>query len=250
MRIRRFIAVLAIGLWGVGCSGQSTGSPAGPTPPSPTATAPAPTAPPPTAAPPSASPGLETLATEGDLFPGRYRTQFDPAMTITVTDLVDLDCAPGYRCRGDINVNIDRWLDLEFGNVHGSELMIFRIDKVFVDEAAGTVEDPPADFASRIAHLPGVKQLSAPVAVTVGGMAGTRLDLNPTHDVTIGASGLDDLAGFGIAGDPDKRAWITTVNVNGRWVAIMEVLGPENTVADFDAVVAGLQPIVDSITWE
>jgi len=39
------------------------------------------------------------------------------------------------------------------------------------------------------------------------------------------------------------------LRVDGHWVLIGEGLGPENTDHDFDKVLRGLQPIVDSITW-
>jgi hypothetical protein len=180
------------------------------------------------------------LADGGTMFPGTYRTQFVPAMTITINNLVNLDCAPGYRCRGDIDVNIEHWLDLEFGNDHGAELMVVRLDQVWIDEAKGTAKDPSDDLATWIANRPGITQVSPAVAASVGGIAGTRLDLHPAHDLGFGPN-------FGIAGP--GRAWITVLNVRGSWILVVEVLGPEHTIGTFETVVRGLQPIVDSIVW-
>jgi hypothetical protein len=184
------------------------------------------------------------------MFPGTYRTNFDPAMTLTIDHNVDLDCAPGYECRGDIDVNWPQWVAFEFGNVHGSELDVMRLDKVHASVTGGTLVDPPGDLATWLAGQPGMKQLAAPVSVTIGGIPGVRLNLRADRNVTYGPIGLaepTDLTDFGIVAG--SRLWITVVRVHGHWVLISEVLGPDNTVRDFDAAMRGLQPIVDSIVW-
>ena len=239
MRLLRRYVLAAVVAVAASCSSAAPPSATPALPQAPLATR---SANPPTAPAPTASPGIQILATEGTMFPGIYRTAFVPAMTITINNLVDLDCAPGYRCRGDIDVNIEHWLDLEFGNVHGAELMVVRLDQVWIDESKGTTKLPPDDLAAWIASRPGITEVNPAVTASVGGIAGTRLDLHPAHDVGFGPN-------FGIAGDAHKRAWITVLNVRGSWVLIVEVLGPENSVDNFDTVVRGLQPIVDSIVW-
>ena len=235
MRLLRHCLVAGVVALAASCSSAA--------PPSATPTQTPETTPPSTPSPtPVQTESILELADGGTMFPGTYRTQFVPAMTITINNLVDLDCAPGYRCRGDIDVNIEHWLDLEFGNVHGAELMVVRLDQVWIDESKGTTKLPPDDLAAWIASRPGITEVNPAVTASVGGIAGTRLDLHPAHDVGFGPN-------FGIAGDAHKRAWITVLNVRGSWVLIVEVLGPENSVDNFDTVVRGLQPIVDSIVW-
>jgi hypothetical protein len=205
---------------------------------------------PPTAPPasesPSATPRIEVLADGGTMFPGTYRTRFEPAMTITITNLVDLDCAPGYRCRGDIDVNLPPWLGLEFGNDHGVELDVMRIDKVFASATGDALVDPPADLAAWIAAQPGVVRLENAVPVTVGGVDGLRLDFGSDRIVRFGETEQADLPCCGIG--PTARNWVTVLKVDGQWVLIKEALGPDNTDHEFGAV-RGLQPIVDSIVW-
>jgi hypothetical protein len=200
---------------------------------------------------PSTQPSTVTtlqLADGGTMFPGTYKTKFDPAMTITITDVVDLDCVPGYRCRGDIDVNLPQWVAFEFGNVHGSELDIMRIDKVYSGSDGTTVAAPPNDYAAWLLSRPGVIRLAAPVPVTIGGVHGVRLDFRVDRQVTYGPTGLPDPPAFGIC--CGARTWISLIRVHDRVIIVVETLGPENTVGDFDAAMHGLQPVVDTIRWE
>jgi hypothetical protein len=193
---------------------------------------------------------VQILGSGPTMFPGTYRTNFDPAMTLTIDHLVDLDCAAGYECRGDIDVNLPQWVAFEFGNVHGSELDVMRLDKVHASVTDQTLVDPPDDLATWLAGQPGMKQLAEPVSVTIGGISGVRLNLRADRNVTYGPIGLAepaDITDFGIGAG--SRLWITVVRVQGHWVLISEVLGPDNTVRDFDAAIRGLEPIVDSIVW-
>jgi hypothetical protein len=190
---------------------------------------------------------VATLADNGTMFPGTYRTKFDPPMTITINDLVDLDCAPGYRCRGDIDVNLPQWVGFEFGNVHGSELDITRLDQVFADDGTTPVE-PPADLASWLVSRQGIKTLSGPTPVSIGGIAGTQLDLQADRVVPYGPNGLTDPPAFGVG--PALPFRVIVLKVGGHWVMISEVFGPEASVYDFDAMVDGLQPVIESIRWE
>ena len=185
-----------------------------------------------------------TDATTGDplaccgakLFPGTYAPKLNPALTFTVDHEVDLDCVPGYRCRGDVNVDEPDWLDLEFGNDNGSELMIFGLDKLTDPARPGKFVDPPADFAAWITRFKGVSIVEPARDTLVGGVQAVRLDIDAGHEsATFGPS--------------DSRVRLTALRVGGREVVIQETLGPENTTGDFDAAVDGLQAVIDSITF-
>lgn len=192
---------------------------------------------------------LGTLADGGTMYPGRYRTKLDPGMTITIDHEVDLDCAAGYRCRGDIDVNLPQWVAFEFGNVHGSELDIDRLDKVYAHGDGGQLIDIPDNLVSWFKGLSGQHLLSDPVATTVGGLPATRFDVRPDKVLLFGLTGLPDPDKFGINGGANVRALVTLVRVDSHLVVIAETLGPDNTAGDFEAAVRGLDPIVASIAW-
>ncbi len=205
---------------------------------------PGPTSPPPTAIPTSAaSPSAQVseLGTGGNVFPGTYHTQLDPGLTLTIDRVVDLDCAPGYKCRGDIDVNQDNWVGFEFGNINGSQFDVVRIDKVFDPAAASKVIDPPSDLGAWLAAFPGLDVLVAPTPASVGGVSGTQLDVQSPDDLGLGPS-------WGLAAGHRNR--ITLLWVDGHAVLINEQLGPDNTVGDFDTAMQGLEPLVQSIVWE
>jgi hypothetical protein len=170
------------------------------------------------------------------LFPGTYQTNLDPPMTFAVDHEVDLDCVPGYRCRGDVNVNESFWLDLEFGNHHGSELMVFRLI------------DTPDHFARWIAAQPGVTVMRKSHSVVIGDMPASELDIMSGHaNVTFGSTGLADPSSLGIGQQTPVR--VDAVSVGGRQMVILRMLGPESAFRDFDAAADGLQAVIDSITW-
>jgi len=186
------------------------------------------------------------------MFPGTYRTKFDPPMTITITDLVDLDCAPGYRCRGDIDLNTPVWVGFEFGKTHGSELDIASIDKVF-DADGKTIIDAPGDFVAWMLDRPGMHENAPRVPVTIGGIDGTQIDITDDDEKFAGwgPTNFPNVpSAFGINGGAGARVRIDVLHVIGHWVLIEESLGPDNTTRNFQNVVQGLQPLVDSITWE
>jgi TolB protein len=170
------------------------------------------------------------------LFPGTYAPKLDPPITFTLDHEVDLDCVPGYRCRGDVNVDEPDWLDLEFGNVHGSELMVFGLDKLPDPARPGKFIDPPDDFGAWIASFKGVSIVDSAHDVLVGGVQAVQLDIDTGHEA----------ASFGPS---DSTVRLIALRVAGREVVIQETLGPENTTGDFDAAVGGLQAVIDSITW-
>lgn len=231
--------------------GPSSGTPPSPRPSASAAT--------PTTAPPSPSAAVATATgaapsvsaslppESGDLFPGTYKTPFEPPLTLIVGHEVDLDCAPGYRCRGEVNVNLPSWVALDFGHDHGAEINFIRLDQVF-DPASGRVVDAPDDLATWIATLPGFTVVKS-LDVTVGGVAAKQLDVRTGSDTTgeFGPiPGIDEPhAGIG----PDALARLIVLRVEGHQVLITVGVDPDNTVHDFDAAVASLQPLIDSIEW-
>jgi hypothetical protein len=191
------------------------------------------------------------LASGGTVFPGTYHTQLDPGLTLTIDHVVDLDCVPGYQCRGDIDVNLPNWVGFEFGNVHGSEFNITRMDKVFDPASPGTTIDPPADLGAWLVGFKGLDVLVAPAPTTVGGVSAIQLDAQSSADLPIGPTGLtgaDDPQWFGFAAGHRNR--VILLRVDGHAILITEQIGVDNTVGDFDAIVRGLAPLVQSIVWQ
>jgi hypothetical protein len=182
------------------------------------------------------------MPSRGDLFPGTYEPRFQPRITFTVGDAVNLDCAPNYECRGEVDVDEPAWVALDFGHDHGSELLIMRIDEI----AGGT--PPPADLASWIAALPGLTMHAGPTEVTVGGLPASRLVFE-TGDAPVEVGpipGIDDIgAGF----PPNDHRLAYVVDVRGHWVLISVGFDADNIVRNFEETVAAIQPIIDSITW-
>ena len=88
---------------------------------------------------------------------------------------MDHNCAPGFKCRGRIDVNLPGWIGIEFGQPK-IEMNVVRVDKVNDPANPGGLMDPPADLAAWIASRPGVT-VTAQKAVKVGGLAGTQLDV-------------------------------------------------------------------------
>jgi hypothetical protein len=212
---------------------------------------------PPTASPsPSASPSARASATptatsapsptllaqQGFVYPGRYVATFQPSLTFTIDREVQHHCAPNFQCRGSIDVNQAAWLGLEFGQPR-IEMNIFRVDKVNDPAHPGNLIDPPADLATWIATRPGVTVVNPPKAVTVGGLAGTQVDVKGgSKDVTFGPiAGVTDF-GMGLGAGSTSRYFV--VMVQGHQVLI--TLGSQDP---FLASMAELQPLVDSIVW-
>ena len=163
---------------------------------------------------------------------------------MVIGEAVDLDCAPGYRCRAEVNVNVAGWLALDFGHDHGAELNLFRLDKVYDPTSPGSLTDPPDDLASTIAALPGITVVGGLEATTVGGRAATAFTVQTgDQGVPIGTN-PDVEAGLG------GKVLCIVVNVDGQWVVISMGTDPDNITQDFDAAVDALRPMVDSIEWQ
>jgi hypothetical protein len=197
---------------------------------------PRPTATPSASAAPSPSP--VALANEGFVYPGTYSPQFDPPLTFSIDREVNHNCAPGFKCRGSIDANLPAWINIEFG-LPRIEAHIFRVDKLNDPAKPGRLIDPPADLAAWIASHPGLT-IIAQKAVTVGGLAGTQLDVRTGNkDVGFGPiTGVTD-PGMGMGANDTARLFV--VPVAGRQVLIM--LRAE------DGSVEEVQPLVDSIIW-
>jgi hypothetical protein len=204
--------------------------------------------------PVASMPAVEALAIGGSpVFPGTYTAQFQPALALTVDHVVDLDCAPGYRCRGSVDLNSAIFLDLEFGTVRGAEVDIVRLDKVYDPASPGKQIDPPADLAAWLEALPGTAVLDPPKPVMIGGVAATRFDIRTPGDILFGPlpggpnDNADPAGPQALIGPSALR--ITVMRVRGSAVLITEWLGPENTGRDGAAALESLQPLIDSITW-
>jgi hypothetical protein len=212
--------------------------------------------PPVTAQPATPSPSavIQELPDGGNpSFPGTYTTQFQPKLTFTIDHVVDLDCSPGYRCRGDVDLNSANFVDLEFGNVHGSEVHIYRLDKVYDPASPDKQIDPPVDLAAWMEALPGTAVRGPAMPVMIGGKPATRFDIRTPGEIVFGPlpGGPNDNA---IPAGPQASIGpsalrISVMRIGGSAVLIIEWLGPENTVRDGAAALKGLQPLIDSITW-
>jgi hypothetical protein len=191
------------------------------------------------------------LADGGTMFPGTYSTRFAPGMTITIGDEVDLDCFPGYRCRGDIDVNLPFWVEFEFGSEHGSDVSIVRMDKIYADKARVRLVDPPNDLARWITSYPGLAVVDGPKQVTVGRLPATQVDVEASKETPFGPTGLtgaDDPQWFGAGAGETVR--FILLNVGSHAVLIKAGTGFENVTGDFQAAVDGVQPVIDSIVWD
>jgi hypothetical protein len=189
-----------------------------------------------------ASPTAQVLPVAGDLFPGTYAPLFEPSITFTVGDAVNLDCAPNYECRGEVDADEPGWVALDFGHDHGSELLIMRIDEV-VDAA-----QPPADLAQWISTRPGVTLVEGPAAVTIGGLPAKRIEFQ-TGDPPVEVGPIPGVEDPGAGFPPDDHRLAYVVNVRGQWVLISVGFDANNVVHNYEETVAALQPIIDSIDW-
>ena len=185
---------------------------------------------------PSASPVI--LPTQGFVYPGTYVPAFDPGLTFTIDHEVEHNCAPNFRCRGSIDVDLPGWMSLEFGQPR-IEVQVIRVDKVDDPANPGALIDPPADLATWIAGRPGLT-VAAQKAVQVGGRAATQLDVRTgNQDLSWGPiPGVTDV-GLGLGANWTARIFV--VPVDGRQVVI--ILHAE------DGSLTELQPLVDSIVW-
>jgi hypothetical protein len=190
----------------------------------------------------TAAPSPTTLAQEGFVYPGSYVTAFQPSMTITIDREVEHHCAPNFRCRGSIDVNQAGWLSLEFGQPK-IEMDVFRVDKVNDPAHPASLIDAPADLATWIAGRKGLTVINPPKPVTVGGLAGTQVDVRGgSKALTFGPIPGVTAFGMGLAAGTMTR--YIAVTVQGHQTLI--VLGTDDFFVD---AMLELQPLVDSIVW-
>jgi len=190
----------------------------------------------------TAVPSPTVLAQGGAIFAGSYVTAFQPSVTLTIDREVQHHCAPGFQCRGTIDANLPAWLDLEFGQPR-IEMQIVRVDKVSDPAHPGSLIDPPADLAAWIASRSGLTVITPPKAVTVGGFAGTQIDVKTgSKNITFGPiPGVTDPA-IGLGGNATARYIV--VKVRGQQILIAMLSDDP-----FLAAMQELQPLVDSIVW-
>jgi hypothetical protein len=159
-------------------------------------------------------------------------------VVFTIDREVQHNCAPGFQCRGSIDVNLPGWTGLEFG-LPRIEMNVIRVDKLDDPAHKGRLIDPPTGLAAWIASRPDLTVLTQK-PVTVGGLAATQLDLQ-THGKAIQFGPIPGVPapGFGIGPNTVNR--LIVVRVGGHQVVIG--LHAE------DGSLAELQPLVDSIVW-
>ncbi len=194
----------------------------------------------------------------GAFGPGTYSTAFRPAFTFTLRaqTILGKGGTIAYESIGGTDVNSAGWVSISFGfdkaSRHGSgtwsaDFSIDRIDKVFDPRHANKLIDAPKDLAAWIVDRPGLSLSGPRVAVRVGGLEATQLD------VVAGESGLTlgpipdttDPPAFGFG--PRQPARLTVVTVRGHHVVI--TLGGVEGADHLTRVIAALQPLVDSIVW-
>ena len=215
--------------------GPPIASPTSSPTPSPRATA----SPLPTVAP---SPSPSILGNGEFVYPGTYIPAFDPRLTFTIDREVQHHCAPGFQCRGSIDVNQPAWLALEFGQPR-IEIDFVRVDKVNDPAHAGRLMDPPGDLAGWIASRPGLTVSTPPKTVTVGGLPATQVDVTVgAKDVSLGPIPGETAIGLGLGAQSTDRCIV--VAVGGHQVLI--TLSAQDP---FAASMVELQPLVDSIVW-
>lgn len=205
---------------------------------------------------PSPSAAVAALPeTDDHVYPGAYTPHFQPSLTFTVGSEVQLSCVPGFRCRGDIEVNQPGWLGLGFGNAPSFEVTINRLDKVLDPNRKGALVDPPKDLSAWIAKLPGITLVAPPKHIEMGGLDAVQLDIRTgdkgvTFGPIPGQPGPSDF-GFG----PHDSHRITAVNVAGHAVLIVigvvrDAPGAGVTPDQLQPAIDALQPLVDSIVWQ
>jgi hypothetical protein len=192
------------------------------------------------------------------LFPGTYSSQFTPALTFTVGDVVDLDCAAGFTCRGAVDANSAGWIDLEFGTLHGSEIIVIRLDQVYDPSSPTNLIAPPQDISAWLSALqvenastyhsvPGFAVFQPAKSVIIGGLPALQFDLKTPGNIQFGPMPDDPASQAGIGPNAMR---VTFVTVHGHLVLISEWLASKNTVHDGPAALESLRSLVESISWQ
>jgi hypothetical protein len=179
------------------------------------------------------------LPSGGHFEPGTYATLFEPGVTLTVD---------GY---GESYVDSQSWLDLQYDH-DDIYIQLSRFDQLWdpkhpplpapelcdICTTGGTLIDPPKDFASWLARLPGLTVVSPATSVRVGGLDARQLDVRSTRGVPIGPlAGFSNGVGAGLGGGTRYR--LIAVTVSGRPILIAMSHG---------SMERG-QAFIDSIVW-
>ncbi len=159
---------------------------------------------------PSASPAPSSA--DGFVYPGTYIPAFDPGLTFTIDREVQHNCAPGFECRGSIDVNLPglaqpRVRHAEDRGACRARRQGQRPGQIrHADRSTGR----PRDW---IASRPGVT-VTAQKTVQVGGLAATQLDVQTGNkDLSFGPIPGVDRSHVGIRRQLDGSA----VRRAGRW---------------------------------
>ena len=201
---------------------------------------------------PSASTTVLTALPDGgsSLFPGHYTTNFQPALELTIDREVNLDCAPGYRCRGDVDVNVPTWVDLEFGHDHPIDINIMRFDRALRSEAPRQIASTPGRSGS-VDRCLARPDRDRPGAGARRWRRATQVDVQAgAGSIRLGPSGETDPPTLGFGAHQLRRLVVLRVDGVAVFVQIGSVNPVDETPARLTAAIDELQPIVDSITWQ
>jgi hypothetical protein len=192
------------------------------------------------------------------LFPGTYTSPFTPAFTFTVGDVVGLDCATGFTCRGAVDANQPGWIDMEFGTQRGAEIMFLRLDQVLDPSSPTNVIPPPEDLSAWLTALeaanrshyhsvPGFAEFEPAKSIVIGGLPALQFDLKTPGNIQFGPMADDPTSQAGIGPNAVRVVFVT---VHGHLVLITEWLAAGNTVLDRPAALESLRPLLESVTWQ
>jgi hypothetical protein len=192
----------------------------------------------------SSTPSSPKLIPNGNylLQPGDYFTNFEPRITLTLrrTWLVFADTPD--------------WIDMgQQPSEPIGELSFLRIRKVYDSKHPKSVIPVPRDLMGWITTHPGIKVITAPVPVTIGGVTGTRADIevvakgcpDPIANagcVSLGPPAPDNL-GFGFGSGEEIR--LIVLNVRGETVVISYGDAPES----FEHRFIEAQAVLDTVQF-
>jgi hypothetical protein len=153
---------------------------------------------------------------------------------------------------GESYVDSPSWIDLQYDH-DDLHIGFARLDQVYdpkspptpapelcdICTTGGSLIDPPTDFASWLASLPGVEVLAPAKTVQVGGLEASQLDVRSATGVPIGPlAGFRNGVGFGLGGG-GTRGRLIAVTVSGRQILIAMSQGSTERG----------QAFIDSIVW-
>lgn len=208
--------------WGVaGCSAGSSGSAATSRPPAGTATS--------ATASPTAAATAGTIPDDSSIPmpPGRYGTvHFSPPFTFSTT----VTLGGGTDSPDAVSSSLK-----SYGNANFAAFLFARFAKVCDPNAPSRLTASPKQLINCLIHNPHLRVIAKPARVTIGGISGRQLDVQPVGKlpgpsscggdphpcVRIGTTpGFPPMAdGFGIEAGNSARIWI--FDVHGTTVAVI-----------------------------